>query len=250
MVIDERIAERRAEVRQQRRRVRLRRTLIALVVLSVVAGLVAVERSALVGLEEVTVAGTERLSDGEVRDAAGLELGRSTLRLSLGEAEQQVEDLALVRSADARRADPLTVSITVVERQPAVAVTGDGHERVVDRDGIVLLDDVGDGLPVIELSDAPPEPGADVADHAALANAHRAWRGLSGPLRSEVVRYVAADVDDLELELRTGERVRFGRADRIDEKVRALGAVLEDVGDAPVEVIDVRAPGAPVVVGP
>lgn len=250
MVIDERIAERRAEVRHQRRRVRLRRTLIALVVLTVAGGLVAVERSALVGLEEVAVVGTERLTEGDVRDAAGLELGRSTLRLSLGEAERRVEDLALVRSADARRADPLTVIITVVERQPALAVAGGGERRVVDRDGIVLLDGAGDGLPLIELADAPPEPGSDVGEHAALANAHRAWRGLSGPIRSEVVRYVAASDDELELELRSGERVRFGRADRIDEKVRALGAVLEDVGDASVEVIDVRAPGAPVVIGP
>ncbi len=32
------------------------------------------------------------------------------------------------------------------------------------------------------------------------------------------------------------------------EKVRALGAVLEDVGSTPITRIDVRAPGAPVVV--
>jgi hypothetical protein len=43
--------------------------------------------------------------------------------------------------------------------------------------------------------------------------------------------------------------VRFGRAERVDEKVRALGAILGDVGDSPVTVIDVRAPSAPVVIG-
>jgi cell division protein FtsQ len=248
-VIDERIAERRAAVRDERRRGRLRRTLWVVVFLLVLVALLLVERSSLVGLEEVRVAGTQRLDPDEVRAAAALELGTSTLRLPLRAATERVEELPLVRQAVSRRLDPLTVLIEVEERRPALVVVGDGAHRLVDRDGIVIADGAVDGLPVVRLRELPPAAGEQVEAAPALANAYRAWRGLSGDLRAQVTTYHARGADELTLELASGIEVRFGRAERVDEKVRALGAVLGDIGDTPVEVIDVRAPGAPVVVG-
>ncbi len=253
-MIDDRIAERRASVRDDHRRSRLRRTGWALGLLVLLGALVAVERSALVALEEVTVAGVERLEPEEVIAAADLEVGTSTLRLGLRAASDRVEELPLVREASARRIDPLTVLLEVEGRRPELVVAGGGERRYLDRDGVVI-DDVGPGeepassWPVIELASEPPVPGQRVDDDAALANAHAVWRGLSGSLRAETVRYRAAGPDELTLELASGVGVRFGRAERVDEKVRALGAVLEDIGDTPVEKIDVRAPSAPVVIG-
>jgi cell division protein FtsQ len=250
VVIDGRIAERRAEVRDERRRRRLRRTLLVLLAVGVIAALAAVERSALVGLEEVQVTGVQRLDADEVRDAADLALGTSTLRLGLSDAADRVTAIPLVHSAQARRLDPLTVEIAVEERRPALVAVGGGEYRLVDRDGVVILDGGRDELTPIHLDHPPPPPGGVVADDPALANAHAVWRGLSGPLRARVQRFDAEGTDDLWLELDTGVQVRFGRAERIDEKVRALGAVLGDVGETPVEVIDVRAPSTPVVTGP
>lgn len=254
-MIDERIAERRAAVRDGQRRGRLRRTLWVLVLLAVLAGLIALERSALVGLEEVTVGGVERLDPDAVRTAADLELGTSTLRLGLGAATERVAALPLVERVEARRTDPLTVHLEVVERTPALTVRGEDVVRFVDRAGVVIDEVDGeerDGLtvPEIVLGSVPPAVGEGVDAEPALANAHATWLGLSGPLRAEVVRYRAAGPDELTLELRSGVDVRFGRAERVDEKVRALGAVLEDVGDTPIEAIDVRAPAAPVVIAP
>jgi cell division protein FtsQ len=248
-VIDERIAERRRQVRGELRRWRLRRTIVvaSLVVLVVVLALI--ERSALVGLEEVEVTGTSRLEPREVLEAADLALGTSTLRLRLGAVEDRVEGLALVREATARRLDPLTVRIEVTERRPSLNLRADDRRLLVDRDGIVLAEGQVEGLPEIRLPHAPPEPGEEVAEDPALANAHRTWRNISGPLRAEVVRYDAAGSDELTLRLRSGVEVRFGRAERVDEKVRAVGAVLDDVAEADIAVIDVRAPGAPVIVG-
>jgi cell division protein FtsQ len=253
-VIDERIAERRAAVRDDERRDRLRRTRRVVLVVLVLAGLVALERSPLVGLEEVEVVGTERLVASQVSDAAELELGTSTLRLGLQAVTERVEALPLVRRATARRTDPLSVRIEVTERVPALVVSGDGTSRYLDRDGVVI-DDLVPGeqpppsLPVVALADAPPAVGELVAADPALANAHAVWSGLSGSLRAEVAVYRAPGPDELTLELASGIDVRFGRAERTDEKVRALGAVLDDIGDTPVASIDVRAPQAPVVIG-
>jgi cell division protein FtsQ len=255
-VIDERIAARRATVRSDRRRARFARTLWTILALVLVVALVLVERSSLVALAEVQVEGTQRLEPDEVREASGLTLGTSTMRLPLGDVADRIEGaLPLVHTAEARRLDPLTVVLEVTEREPALVVEGEGQRRYLDRDG-VLIDEVGPDeeppatLPVVELPGPPPDVGSRSADDPTLDNARAAWAGLSGPLRAEVVRYRAAGPDELTMELASGIEVRFGRAVRVDEKVRALGAILADVGDTPIALIDVRAPGAPVVVAP
>lgn len=247
-VIDDRIAERRREVRQERQRRRRRRTLILAAVLALVAVFVVIERGPLVALDEVRVTGHDRLSEEEIRAAAGLELGTSTLRLRLRQVAARVEGLPLVATAEATRVDPLTVAIRVEERRPVLGATGDDRQVLVDREGIVLVEEDLPGLPRIALTGPPPEPGRTVQDDPALANAFAVWRGLSGPLRAEVIRYEAASDRDLVLVLERGIDVRFGRAERVDEKVRALGRVLEDVGTEPIAAIDVRAPRAPVVI--
>ncbi len=251
-MIDDRIAARRAGVRDASRRRRLKRTIAVVLAVLVAVVLVLVERSALVGLEEVTVTGTDRLAADDVRDAAGLTLGTSTLRLDLDGAADRVGDLPLVRTATARRLDPLTVELAVVERTPLLRVSGGGEERLVDRDGVVMLDGADDDIEVmtIALPHTPPAPGATVADDPALGNAHAVWIGLSGPLRTATAQVVADGGDEVSLVLDRGIEVRIGRAERLDEKVRALGAILEDIGDSDmVAVIDVRAPTAPVVRG-
>lgn len=254
-MIDDRIAARRREVRDDRRRQRLRRTIVLGSMAALLLGLVAIERSALVAVQDIEVTGLDRLTEEQVEAAAAIELGTSTLRLRLGDAAERVTDLPLVREASARRTDPLTVVIEVVEREPVLVAEGAGRRVLVDRDGVVIAEGGTEGLAVVELADAPPPPGATVDGQAALGNAHAVWRGLSGPLRAQVRRLIAPSADDLELALASGIDVRFGRADRVAEKVRALGAVLEDVAVASTEDsdmsqvthVDVRAPGAPVV---
>lgn len=248
--MDARIAERRREIRTERRQRRWRRTRIVLVGLVVLAALVALERSPLVAIEQVEVVGTERLAAEQVLEHAAVELGSSSVRLRPSEVEARVVALPLVRTVTVRRLDPLTVQIEVRERLPVLRVEGRDAAVLIDRDGIVVDEAAGEDLPVVQIADAAPELGSRVGSAPAVANAHAVWQGLSGPLRASVVRYEAAGPDELTLQLRSGLEVHFGRAERLDEKVRALGAVLEDVGDTPVHRVDVRAPRAPVVMGP
>jgi cell division protein FtsQ len=246
--IYDRIAERRREVRRERQVTRRRRTFTVIgLALSLVA-LWFVERSPLVGLESIEVVGTDRLAEEDVLEAADLELGTSTLRLRLGQVEERVEALPLVRQATARRLDPLRVRIEVAERQPVLVARGGGAEVLVDRSGVVMAPGTLEGLPTVALADAPPAPGERGPRGGPLGEAVTVWRELSGPLRTEVVAYDATEPGDVDLRLRSGVTVRFGRAERIDEKVRALGAVLEDLDGADVSAIDVRAPARPAVV--
>lgn len=249
-MVDTRIAERRAQVRREERSRRLRRTVLVASLLALLGIAYAIERSPLVALAEVRVQGAQRLDPSEVRRAAGLSLGTSTLRLRLAQVEARVEALPLVAEATARRLDPLTVLITVEERRPALVARRGERRVMLDASGRILAEGGEPGLvPILVLGEGGlPAPGEGVGSEPALAGAHRAWIGLSGPLRAEVVRLVARAPDEIDLVLARGTTVRLGRPDRLDEKVRALGSVLEDVGDRAVTVIDVRAPAAPVVV--
>lgn len=246
--MDGRFAERRRAVRGERRRARLRRTLIGATLVAIVIALAVIERGPLVALEWVEVVGTVRLDPAEVRTAAGLEEGTSIVRLRLGAARERVVALPLVRAADVSRTGVRSVRVLVEERQAVVDVRGGGVQRLVDREGVVIASGTDPTLTEVRLADAPPAVGGRASEVPALAAAMTVWRGVSGPVRADLERIEALVEDDVVLLLVDGTRVRLGRADRLDEKVRALGAILEDVGDVPVAVIDLRSPTAPVVV--
>lgn len=246
--MDRRIAQRRRSVREARRRARLRRTLVGTLVVAVLVALAIVERSELVALERIEVTGIERLAEADVLAAAALEPGTSVARLGLRAARARVVALALVRDATVRRDGLRSVRIEVDERRPALVVRGGGVQRLVDREGVVIAEGAAPGVTEVRSGVAPPAVGELVDDAGVLGDALRLWRGLSGPVRAEVVRIDALVADDLTLVLESGTRVRIGRADRLDEKVRAFGAIAEDLGDVEVRIIDVRSPTAPVVV--
>lgn len=249
--MDERIARRRAEVRTANRRRRLRRTLTVLTVLVVAVAAWVVDRSSVVALQDVRVTGLERVQEGQVLAAAGLPVGASTLRLPLAAARQRIEALPAVLSAEVRRDEPVVLEVRVVERTPLVRLRGRNGTGLVDADGVVFGPVCGecgdDALVEVVLEDAVPTAGTAVRPRTALGNAVAALRGLGPELVAQVEAVQAPrDLDALSFVLADGTVVQVGRADRLDEKERALAAVRAELGDRRVAVIDVRAPLAPV----
>jgi cell division septal protein FtsQ len=245
-MVDERIARRRAEVRSERRRARLRRTLLVLLLGGLGTAAVWFEQSEHATVTEVTIIGLDRLEDHEVHEVSGVRIGDAALRVRPSAVARDIEALTLVRDAIVRRPGLRTIVIEVRERAPVYVAIHRTTNVLIDRDGVVVDRGRDENLPVVRLVTPPPVPGGLVASHAALANAHRAWTGLSGPLRSRVVAMDAPDEDGLVLILDSGMVVRFGRAELMEEKVRALGAILDDVAGSEVVLIDVRVPGFPV----
>ncbi len=246
--VDERFEQRRAEVRRTNRSRRLWRTITVLILLVVLAAAWAVERSWLVELAEIQVTGTQRLEPAVVLDAADLELGTSTLRLRLGPARERVEALPLVAHADVRRIGAVAVRIDIVERVPELVGRLGESGVLVDAEGIVIATGQDPVLTQVRVSQGRlPQPGVRLGPDSALGAGHRVWQGLSGPLRAEVDHIEARSSADVDVLLADGTRVRFGRPDLLDEKVRALGALLEELAGERVRVIDVRAPANPTV---
>lgn len=245
--VNERIARRRAEVRAARRRRRLRRTVTVLVVAAVVVGLVALERSSLVALADIEVTGLERLEEQEVLAAAEVHEGMSVLRIRLGTVTERIESMPLVDRARVDRVGALGLHIEVEEAAPVLTARFPSASLLVSEQGLVLGEGEAPGTPVVEISGRAPAAGDRVESVPALAVAHAVLLQLPGPLAALVEGVEARSADDLRLRLEGGIEVRWGDATRTDEKARALGAVLEDLGGRPVSGIDVRAPMAPTV---
>ena len=112
-----RISVRRDAGRRRLRRITLVLALVALVVLALVA-----TRTPLLDVDRVTVAGNERTSVDDVRNAAGIRLGEPLLSIDLGTVASRVEELPWVASADVTRSWPSTVKIQVTEREPVAVV--------------------------------------------------------------------------------------------------------------------------------
>lgn len=246
-MVDDRIAERRKEVRAARRRARLRRTLLVLALLVVTGVGIWFEQSEHARVTAIEIEGLDRLDAETVLSASGITVGDPAARIRLSHVARSVEELTLSRSVEVTRRGLRTIVIEVREREPVYSVRYRAQVVLVDRDGVIIDRGSDPRLPVVQLSNTLPEPGALVASQPALANAHRVWAGLSGPLRSRVVEFRAPDEDGLVLVLDTGLLVRFGRAEMLEEKIRAIGGLLDDIAGSAVTLIDVRVPSFPVV---
>lgn len=246
-MVDERIAERRAEVRAARRRARLRRTLLGLVLIVLAGAAIWFEQSEHARVTAIDIEGLVRLDEETVLAASGISVGDRAARVRPSRVARSVEELTLSRSAAVTRRGLRTIVVEVREREPVYGVRYRAQAVLVDRDGVVIDRGSDARLPVVQLSGPPPEPGELVASQSALANAHRVWAGLSGPLRSRVVEFRAPDEDGLVLVLDSGLLVRFGRAEMLEEKIRAIGGLLDDIAGSAVTSIDVRVPSFPVV---
>ena len=234
-------------MRTARRRARLRRTVYAVIGGAILVGLIWFERSEWVAIDRISVEGTQRLDPADVLALSGLEIGSPALRVRPNVVARRIETLYIVRDVVVRRERVVSLVLDVTERQPVYVVVFGPTELLVDRDGVVIDEGRIAGIPVVRLTTRPPSVGGLVVGNAALANAHQVWTALSGPLRAQVVEMRAPDADGLELVLASGVAVRFGRAERLEDKIRSIGVVLDDIAGTDVTFIDVRVPRFPAV---
>ncbi|WP_416899914.1 MAG: cell division protein FtsQ/DivIB [Minwuia sp.] len=106
---------------------------------------------------EVTIEGRHRAGPDALRAALGVQVGDPILRLDLDEIRARIETIGWVRTAAVSRELPGRLHIRIVERVPFARWQLDGQTSLVDRDGAVILADVGAryrGLPRIVGADA------------------------------------------------------------------------------------------------
>jgi len=222
----------------QRRRSRRTRLVAAgvaalLLLLAAVAGWL-VGFSSVFTAQQVQVRGQRELTARQVQQAAAVPEGVPLARLDLDSVARRAATLPQVASAAATRNWPHTVTVTVTERQPRLAV--------LQPDGYALVDDQGVAYqtrPTIPAgvlqADADPTATSLLTELAVVAAA------LPEDLRGDVDRIAAVAADDIVLTLDGGASVRWGDSSESVLK----GQVVAALRTKRTRAIDVSAPHNP-----
>jgi len=246
VAVDPRFRARRIAVRRDEGRKRLKRLLLLVAVAATALAAVIVLRSPVLDVDEVAVAGTARLDPATVREVAGIGVGKPLLLADLDGAEDALEAMPWIASAEVTRDLPGTVQVRIREREAVAVVAARDRAVLVDRDGRVLEDataTTGAGQVRVVAPEAPPEPGRAVPADLRTAI------DLAGRLRSNPPGAVAAvrTAPTLQLDLVDGGTVDLGDATDLDAKVEAFRTVHARVDRTCLGTLDLTVPTHPVL---
>jgi cell division protein FtsQ len=220
------------------RRRRLRAALpwvVTAVVLLVAGGLTWVlYGTAVLGVREVEVVGTQLLTPLQVQQAAAVPMDEPLARVDLDGVRARVRGLAAVDRVAVRRSWPSTLVVEVVERTPVAAVPSrPGVFTLIDSTGVPYRETSRrpDGMPLVRT--ATPGP-SDVNTRSALT----VLAALSEELREQLVAVSVAAPAQIRLELRKNRTVVWGDDTKSDVKSQVATALLKKAGAE----IDVSAP--------
>ena len=196
--------------------------------------------SGLLVVREVRVEGAEGRLARQVSAVVDVAPDTPLARVDTSAVAARVREVRAVAEVSVRRSWPPALVIEVEPRQPVVAVAGAGRWRLVDVTGAAFR----------SVAQRPTATVPLVAGRGPQATPQRAAAaqvvaGLPATLGEMVARVVAPTPDDVRLKLSDGSIVRWGSAERSDDKARALLS-LRALGDGtPVSEFDVSAPDRP-----
>lgn len=196
-------------------------------------------------VEAVTVVGARHVSRDAARTASGLD-GAQTFLASAGDARARVKSLPAVRDARVEISLPSAARITVVEREAVGRWIAGGVEWYVDAGGFVFPSIDPLGAPDLRVTDERAKLVLGEPLDAALMTAALRLASLApGELRADATDLrviVTPGVNGLVLRTGAGWEIRFGTAERFDEKLSNAKRFLRDNATRRLDYVDVRAP--------
>jgi cell division septal protein FtsQ len=220
----------------------------ALIAVACAAALVVVALANLARVEDVTVVGAKHVSRDAARSQSGLD-GVPMFLASAADARAQLRTLPAVRDAKVEILLPSTARITLVEREAVGRwVANDNTEWFIDATGVLFPSAARAGAPELRVFDerAPRSAGERIDPPALVEAALRLAALAPGELRADAtdLRVVmTAGVNGLVLRTAAAKwEIRFGSADRFDEKLSNLKRFLRDNPTRRLDYVDVRSP--------
>lgn len=187
--------------------------------------------------QRVTVQGNRELTAGQVSDAAEVPLGLPLARQDLNAIAQRATTIPAVESAVVARDWPDAVAITIVEREPLLAVRQPGSYVVIDRLGVAYETRAAIPKGAVEASVNP-------GDIPLLRDVGVVAAALSPGLRTKVARISATTRDNIAVTMKSGVQVTWGGAADSALKAQVVTTLMKRKD---VRLIDVSSPHNPAV---
>lgn len=246
------VQEKRRRIVEERRNKQVKVFIIVLILAILAEAAYIGAGSKYLNIREITVAGNKSVSSEKIVKLSGLTVKDNFLYADMEMARKRVEGDPWIADAKVYRRLPLTVKITVAEREPRAVWLNAGLYYLLDKNGTVMVvapQHPMMGLPVIK--DCPIETGLEPGEKArgaALINALTVAGDLDKEIATDVSMISAPTIDGLAIQLNKGTTIMYGKAEMTKQKNYAIKVILtEGVNEGKAwQYVDVRVPSNPV----
>ena len=217
-------------------------------VLGVVAFVLIILASPIIGVRKIEIEGARYMSaDLLVAVEKSLD-GKSILTVDTNAAEKRLEGDPWVESVRIRSFFPTRLVIEIVERRPVAFYIGvDNRSRVVDPQGRVLAVETGQPTQYLQITGVGPNlaPGANAG--AVYKAAAQLAGSLPDELSERVLNVGVGGPNQLVMTLRSGTLINFGPPTDLQNKLISLLVLLRRQDAKQIIAIDLTDPRTPTV---
>ena len=202
-------------------------------------------------IRDVSIEGAHHVTVDAVVAASGL-LNAQAFTASASRARDRLlQALPAVRDARVEIRIPDHARIALSERTPTLRWTAGGFEWFVDADGVLFSSIDSRGAPDLRVTDErSPRQAGDRLDPALVDAATKLARLGPQDLRSDATSprvVLTSGANGLVLRVASGWEIRFGGAERIDDKIALVKRYLRENPQRKLDYVDVRTPDSIVV---
>ena len=196
-------------------------------------------------IRDIAIEGAHHVAVDTVVAASGL-LGAQSFTASSARARDRLVHLPAVRDARVEIRIPDHARVVLSERVAIARWLSSGNEWFVDADGVLFSSLDPRGAPDIRVTDEQKARQAgDRLDPALVEAATKLARLGPGDLRPDATSprvFLAAGTTGLVIRVAAGWEIRFGGAERIDDKIANARRFLRDNPQRKLDYVDVRSP--------
>ena len=248
IIRDSRIEDRRKIVVNKLASNRRRLLTAAGSVIGVVAFVLIVLASPIIGVRKVEIEGARYVSaDLLIAVEKSLD-GKSILTVDTRAAERRLEGDPWVESVRIRSFFPSRLVIEIVERKPVAFYIGvDNRSRVVDSQGRVLAVETGQPTQYLQITGVGPNLAPGASAGTVYKAAAQLAAGLPDELSERVLNVGVGGPNQLIMTLRTGTLINFGPPVDLQNKLISLLVLLRRQDAKQILSIDLTDPRTPTV---
>jgi cell division protein FtsQ len=202
--------------------------------------------SPLLAVRDITVEGTDRIPESEVRQALEPLQGVPLTRIDDERVRELVGEDIMVRDVRAEAHPPHELVVSVTERVPVATVKEGDQFVLVDNDGVAV-----GAVDSAEEAEVPQIDGGLAAVQGdSFGELVRVLQALPQPLLEQMQKAEADSDSDLRLKMRDGSTVVWGTSADSEFKAEVLTSLTEALGDRGAGLTyDVSSPEYPVTRG-